>query len=216
MIISFNPQKINFFKNVQNQNQPRIFAKNYAEKDIFIKSNNVSFGSLDRIKLEQERRKVRLECKNALPKNLFLKAQQRGMFEFIPERGENQLKTTEIIFLSDFPDKKWRIAEKYGLLKKQNIQPFGIYGILNYLSEPHIQELDKLGILDKLNLHITGYEILGTYNQKNFSYFKKRNLTPDINGIRLAALSDKQYKNFQKSFYFYWNFLLCMINDCIY
>ena len=198
MIISFNPQKINFLKNVQNQTQPKIFAKSYTEKDIFVKSNNISFGSLDRIKLEKERKKVRLECKKSLPKNVFLKAQQRGMFDFIPERGENQLKSTEIIFLSDFFDKKWEIVEKYGLLKRKNLQPFGIYGILNYLSEPQIQELDKLGMLDKLNLHIAGYEILGIFNKKNFSYFKKRNLAPDLDGIRLAALSDKQYKNFQK------------------
>ena len=199
MIISFNPPKINFKKKAQiYQAQNKPFVQNYVENDIFIKSDKFSFDPSDRIRLEKERQKVRLECKKFLPKYAFLNAEKRGLFDVIPERGEKQLKSSEIIFLSDCTDKQWKLAEKYKLLKRKDLQPYGIYGILFYLNEMQIQELDKLGFLDNLNFHVTCYELLSLFKKKNFSYFKKRNLKLDYDGIRIASLPDKQYKNFIK------------------
>ena len=199
MIISFNPHKTEVKNTAYNYQFPhKTFMRNFAEKDIFVKSDKISFGSLDRKKLEKERQMVKIECKKMMPKALFKNVEKRGLFDIIPERGENQLKSTEIIFLSEFSDNKWDLVKKYGLLKRKTLQPYGIYGILSFLNEMQIQELDKIGFLDNLNFSYIGYEALGKFQKKDFKNFKKRNLKHDLKGIEIASLPDKHYKNLIK------------------
>ena len=64
MIISFNPHKTEVKNTAYNYQFPhKTFMRNFAEKDIFVKSDKISFGSLDRKKLEKERQMVKIECK---------------------------------------------------------------------------------------------------------------------------------------------------------